>query len=623
MGKEKEVKMTSHQIFKIDENHIRLEINKIYANDYRFPVEMIVKGKKYTDVELTLNKPHGKKIIMDFMIKILLKGPKQYKSFVNQALQKSTWFDFNDALEILLLDGIIEITFKNQKPGKMMDWIPKKIQLDSRVIEALSEEFPDHGLEAIRLKELVMGLTIDVNSEIREIILQWMKEEKIRDKSGDIIADFASFKKYKSIILTAAYYVSFKEKEKEVPLRHLSNKIWNQPKALNNYKKESAKSLGITLAELETVLLPDINSNIHGSLILITPIEELQKLIGKIFEEQIQHNLMALYMEEINYWIQKIIEVLKESCNNNFLLAYNLLNEEVISNSSQETLETSLKNLKDFICDLKNEMLKTDHIRQQFELIVLKEIGSGSFARVFKVFDPESNEIVACKVLFPRSYFKQVYGNDGDEYILRFKREVRLLTKELSHKNIISVMKIQLEGSLFWFTMPLASCSLEKWIENNRHASLEQRINIFKEIVSGVKYLHEENKYHRDLAPNNILMYEADNGMKIKIADFGLAKDPQSISFFTSLSKKGYGQKNFTDPEQRDSLADATHLSDIYSLGALLYYLLSNKLPKKRFYAPVFCQKVVMKAMSKREQRYQNIYEFENDLNHYIINTKI
>lgn len=615
--------MTSHHIFKIDENHIGLKINKIYSNDYRFPVEMIAKGKKYTDVELTLNKPHGKKIIMDFMIKILLKGPKQYKSFANQVLQKSTWFDFNDTLEILLLDGIIEITFKNQKPGKMMDWIPKKIQLDSRVTEVLSKELPDYDIEFARLKELVMGLTIDVKSEIRVIILQWMKEEKIRDQSGDIIADVTSFKKYKSIILTAAYYISLKEKEKKVPLRHLSNKIWNQPKLLNSYKKESAKSVGITLDELESVLLPDINSNLHGSLILITPTEELQKLIDKICEAQIQYDQMTIYMEEINYYIQKIMEVLKESCNNNFLLAYNLFKEEAISNSSQEALETSLKNLKDSIYDLKNEMLKTDHIRQQFELIVLQEIGSGSFARVFKVFDPESNEIVACKVLFPRSYFKQVYGNDGDEYILRFKREVRLLTKELSHKNIINVMKIQLEGSLFWFTMPLASCSLDKWIKNNRDASLEQRINIFKEIISGVKYLHEKNKYHRDLAPNNILIYETKNGVEVKIADFGLAKDPQSISFFTGLSKKGYGQESFTDPEQLNRLADATHLSDIYSLGALLYYLLSNKLPKKRFYAPVFCQKVVMKAMSKREQRYQTIYEFENDLNHCIINTKI
>lgn len=618
-----EAKMTSQQIFKIDENHIGLEINKIYVNDYRFPIEMIAKGKRYTDVELTLNKPHGKKVIMDFMIKILLKGPKQYKSFVNQVLQKSTWFDFNDALEILLLDGIIELIFKNQKPGKMMDWIPKKIQLDPRVIEILSEELPDYNLEAARLKELVMELIIDVKSEIRVILLQWIKEEKIRDQSGDVIADFISFKKYKSIILTAAYYISLKEKEKKVPLRHLSNMIWNQPKVLNNYKKESAKSVGITLDELESVLLPDINSNLHGALILITPIEGLQKLIDKIFEAQIQHNLITLYMEEINSYIQKIIEVLKEACNSNFLLAYNLLKEEVISNSSKEALETSLKNLKDSIYDLKKEMLKTDYIRQQFELIVLQEIGSGSFARVFKVFDPESNEIVACKVLFPRSYFKQRYGNDGDEYILRFKREARLLTKELSHKNIINIIKIQLEGSLFWFTMPLASCSLEEWMKNNRDASLEQRINIFKEIISGVKYLHEENKYHRDLAPNNILMYETNRGIEVKIADFGLAKDPQSISFFTGLSKKGYGQENFTDPEQRNSLADATHLSDIYSLGALLYYLLSNKLPKRRFYASVFCQKVVMKAMSKREQRYQTIYEFENDLNHCILSTKI
>lgn len=289
------------------------------------------------------------------------------------------------------------------------------------------------------------------------------------------------------------------------------------------------------------------------------------------------------------------------------------MKKEIIEGDFMKLPLSSLNNLEHAIKTLNKMLLKIEAVRQQFELIILEDIGSGSFATVYKVFDPESNEIVACKVLFPRSHFIQIYKNDGDEYIIRFKREVKLLTKKLQHKNIVEVKKTHLEGSLFWFTMPLASYSLDKWIKENRHASEDQRIQIFKQIISGVKYLHEKNKYHRDLSPNNILLYETDDRIEVKIADFGLAKDPESLSFFTGLSKKGYGQEDFTDPEQLNNLADSTNLSDIYSLGALLYYLLSSKLPKKRFYVSVRCQSIVMKAMEKRKQRYQNIDEFECD----------
>lgn len=605
--------MNSHQIFKIDENHFGIEVDKIYSKDYRFPIEMIVKGEKYGDIESTLNKPHGKKMIIDFIYKLLLKGPKTYKSLVKQAPRNFTWFDLNDTLEILLLDGIIEVVFKNQKPKKGTDWMPKKIQLDSRISKMLLERLPDYESEFIKLEKLVMDLIADVKGEFRGVILQWISDKEIRDQSGNLIAVFKYFKRYKSIILIATYYIKLKEERRKLPLRHLSNQIWNNPKILNNYKKESADVIGIDIDEFDAVLLPDINGDLYKSLILISPLEELQKLISRI-----QLDRISFFIDDIDCCVQKVISILENPSNSEFLLNYDILKKEVRNINSLETLEVSLRDFNKSIKDLKKEDFKISCVRQQFELIVLEEIGSGSFARVYKVFDPELNEIVACKILFPRTYFKQVYGNDGEEYILRFKREVRLLTEELFHKNIINVIKVKLDESFFWFTMPLANFSLEEWIKNNKDATLKKRIIIFNEIILGVKYLHEKNKFHRDLSPNNILMFEKNNKIEVKIADFGLAKDPESISFFTGLSKKGYGQENFTDPEQLDNLADSNNMSDIYSLGALLYYLISSKLPKKRFYVPVFCQDVVLKAMDKRRQRYQNIYEFENDLNECI-----
>ncbi|WP_425801215.1 protein kinase [Desulfitobacterium sp. Sab5] len=609
--------MAVDHIFTTDEHHTGLEVNKIYRNEYRFPIEMLVSGRKYSGVEATLNKQHGKKVLMEFILKLLSYGPKQYKPFINQVLQRFTWLDLNDSLEILLLDGVIQITFKNLKPRKTVEWLPKIVQLDPRAMEFLMQEKPDINLELTKLEKSVTNLIIDVESPIKKYVLRWIEETEIKDQSGSLIADLTTFRKYKSIVLAIAHYIHLKEHGKKLPLRYLSNKIWDQPRLLSTYKNEIALSAGITLDELDSVLLPDINNILHASLILISPVEELQKLVVKLLEPEIRQDTVLFTINEMNYYIQRIIEIVGDSENkvlNDFLLDYYAFNNNLIKSDSKESQLSILNNFKNSINAFKKQMLKIEHVKHQFEMIVLDEIGSGSFARVYKIFDPELNEIVACKVLFPRSYFKQVYGNDGDEYILRFKREVRLLTKELQHRNIINVKKIQLDGSPFWFTMPLASFSLERWIKDNYDASEDQRIKIFNQILSGVKYLHEKDKYHRDLAPNNILLYEKNNVLEVKIADFGLAKDPKSVSFFTGLSKKGYGQEDFTDPQQLNNLADSTNLSDIYSLGALLYYLLSSKLPKKRFYVSVLCQSIVMKAMDTRDKRYQTVYDFEQDL---------
>jgi len=91
--------MITHYVFRIDEHHIGLEVNKTYMDDCRFPIEMIVRGEKYNGLESTLNKPHGKKMIMEFILNMLFNGPKQYKSFVGQVIKKFTWLDLNDALE--------------------------------------------------------------------------------------------------------------------------------------------------------------------------------------------------------------------------------------------------------------------------------------------------------------------------------------------------------------------------------------------------------------------------------------------------------------------------------------------------------------------------------------------
>ncbi|EHL06284.1 hypothetical protein HMPREF0322_03036 [Desulfitobacterium hafniense DP7] len=606
--------------FQIDENRLGIENHKTYKAGYRFPVEMLLWGENYYGVETTLNKQHPYKAVMEFTIKTLLKGPKQYKTIVNHVLEKFTWLEFNDSLEILLLDGVIQISFKNPKPQKLIDWFPKVIQMDPRALDDLIEERPDINLEFENLRHDVNELLIGRNDPNSEKILEWLEERQIKDLEGIVIADWFAFKKYKSIVLSAAYYTNLKDNGKKLPLRYISTKIWNNTGALKIYKDEIARSMNILPEDLEQVLLPDINSTLYAPLIFISPLEALKEQVNYLsrFPQEIT---ITEYFDEMGINLQKVCELNRGFHNallDTLLVGFNILKESFNKDSHTTELSQLINKLHLTITTLKKEMVKVKTIRSKYELIILTELGRGSFAIVYRVFDPETEKIFACKVLFPKAYFNRKYANEGEEYILRFKREVRLLTKELQHENIISVDKIQIEGSPFWFTMPLATMTLHDLIKNNVVISQEQRLELFKQILSGVMYLHKNQKYHRDLAPNNILIFESDRGWMVKIADFGLAKDPKSNSLVTGLSKRYYGQEHFTDPEQLNSFARANHLSDIYSLGALLYYILSRKSPSKIRYVSVACQNIVMKAMSKPEMRYQSIYEFERDLDEFM-----
>jgi serine/threonine protein kinase len=249
-----------------------------------------------------------------------------------------------------------------------------------------------------------------------------------------------------------------------------------------------------------------------------------------------------------------------------------------------------------------------------YQLIPLEKIGEGAFAEVYRVFDPVLKRELACKVLFEKTFF--LNGKEGNDYFLRFKREVKLLKENVSHKNIIKINKIQLVNDPVFFTMPLADASLDKWLQLNPDLSENVRLSIFKDILSGVAYLHDCKISHRDLAPHNILLFkESDGTILVKVADLGLAKDNRSLSASTGLFVNGYGRVGYTAPEQMKSLKNADHISDIYSLGALFYFLLSGKSPEERYRSTVKYQLIVGIAMDEeRSKRYQTVNELMDDI---------
>ncbi|MDP1511864.1 protein kinase [Paenibacillus sp. CMAA1739] len=297
--------------------------------------------------------------------------------------------------------------------------------------------------------------------------------------------------------------------------------------------------------------------------------------------------------------------------------------EDIISKPDEEQIKHILDGHRIIFCSQSNKLARRLWIledqngeEQKNQLIPLEKVGSGGFAEVYRVFDSIEKKEMACKILFEKSVFLREYGKEGEDYLLRFKREIKLLRERISHANIIKINKIKLDNDPVLFTMPLAETSLEKWLELNPTASDETKLGIFKDILCGVSYLHNYKISHRDLAPHNILLFSNSDGTILaKVADFGLAKDDQSLSSITRLSNMSYGRAAFTAPEQKISLKNADSLSDIYSLGAIMYFIFSGESPEQRFRSFIKYQPIVGKAMEEdRSNRYQTVQELMDDL---------
>ncbi len=144
----------------------------------------------------------------------------------------------------------------------------------------------------------------------------------------------------------------------------------------------------------------------------------------------------------------------------------------------------------------------------------------------------------------------------NEDYVYRFKREISLL-KELDEcPYIISCLDMECDDTkeIYRYAMPLADYHLHKYITKyNSRISLQEKIMIFNQILVGMKYAHEKTILHRDLSPNNVLIFIKDQNVQAKISDFGLGKDINSMSHF-SKSVGSYGQIFYVAPEQYDNI---------------------------------------------------------------------
>lgn len=253
---------------------------------------------------------------------------------------------------------------------------------------------------------------------------------------------------------------------------------------------------------------------------------------------------------------------------------------------------------------------------------ILEKIGSGGMAEVFKGKDHKLNRFVAVKVL------KDEFVEDKN-FVRKFKEEAQAAAG-LAHPNIVNVYDVGDEQNIFYIVMELVEgITLKTYIEKKGRLTVKEATSIAIQVAAGLEVAHNNQIVHRDIKPQNIII---SRDGKVKVTDFGIAK---SVSSNTNTAD-AMGSVHYTSPEQaRGGYSDAK--SDIYSLGIVMYEMVTGRVPfdgettvvvavkhlqedivSPRVYAsdvPVSLEHIILKCTEKSpDRRYGSAAELIADL---------
>jgi len=282
---------------------------------------------------------------------------------------------------------------------------------------------------------------------------------------------------------------------------------------------------------------------------------------------------------------------------------------------------------------------KFEHYQTQLPVIdgykVLKSIGSGASGKVFLARDLKTNTKVAIKI--PMIFLTA-------DQMHRFAHESRLLSR-LSHPNIAHIEKtgIIAKDDLPYIVMEYVDGKTIHHYCKDEQLDFKQIIELFKQVLDAVQYAHNKGIVHRDIKPENILVNESG---EVKLLDFGIAlATDNSTQQLTQLTKTGeiVGTLAYMSPEQVSGNDDLDTRADVYSLGVVLYQLLSDSLPYQIDAGKIFSAisqiiedlpkklttqnhkvdvnlaTIVHHAIEKSpEARYQSPRDFKKDLDNWI-----
>lgn len=255
---------------------------------------------------------------------------------------------------------------------------------------------------------------------------------------------------------------------------------------------------------------------------------------------------------------------------------------------------------------------------------IIEELGKGGMGWVYKVLDKETKEKIALKLIKPD------IASDK-KTIERFRNELTSARK-IVQKNVCRMYDLNKEQNNYYITMEFVSGGdLKKLIRRTKQLAVGTVISIAKQICDGLSEAHSQGIVHRDLKPNNIMI--DDNG-NVRIMDFGIARTIKG----KGITGSGViiGTPEYMSPEQVEA-KDIDQRSDIYSLGIIMYEMLTGRLPfeadtpfaigvKHKSEAPTHPKElnpqipddlsgVILKCLEKdRENRYQSAADVQTEL---------
>jgi eukaryotic-like serine/threonine-protein kinase len=259
---------------------------------------------------------------------------------------------------------------------------------------------------------------------------------------------------------------------------------------------------------------------------------------------------------------------------------------------------------------------------------VIREIGRGATSRVFLARDPFADRDVAIKVFL----FEQNINAQTERMMHKAFLAEAALAGKLSHPHIVEILDAVTEPEHSYLVMEyVPGTTLEAYSDVTNLLPLNRVIEIIFKCIRALEYAFQHGVIHRDIKPGNILISQSGD---TKVSDFGASFQQRLGHETTQLT--GIGSPAYMSPEQI-RLEDVTHQTDIYSLGVVMYRLLTGRLPYEapsqaglthailntapvrpamlRPDLPPLLDQIVMKAIDKdRKRRYQSWLEFGKDL---------
>ncbi len=244
------------------------------------------------------------------------------------------------------------------------------------------------------------------------------------------------------------------------------------------------------------------------------------------------------------------------------------------------------------------------------QLEIIECLGRGGMGVIYKARQTSLGRFVALKLLAPERVSDAKFAD-------RFAQEAKALAA-LNHPNIVTIHDFGQAGGFYFLLMEFVDgVNLRQAMKAGRFTP-EQALAVVPPVCEALQYAHEHGIVHRDIKPENLLL---DKEGRVKIADFGIAKMLGDESSAGLADSQPAGTPQYMAPEQKEHRA-TDHRADIYSLGAVLYELLTGELPADKLQPPsrkvqidVRLDEIVLRALEQTpELRYQTASEFRTQV---------